>query len=188
MELLQAPSEPFSSAIRLFDASSNCLECCHKFLYLLLLNAMKTGFLHDNSHAVASSIVFGCRIVAQILRWAVDPMVLVSVALLLAFCLAVALIQKHGKSRGLMSMRREFYRYRRDMQSKVWAAFMVLLIATAQDNPMMIDCQQHWYVQGCDGSCKCRARQLPFGEASARTECSAKPYLKSSRLLNAHQR
>ena len=46
-------------------------------------------------------------------------MVLVSVAILLAFCLAVVLIQKHGKSKGLLAMRREFYRYRRDMQSKV---------------------------------------------------------------------
>ena len=60
-----------------------------------------------------------CRIVSQILRWVVDPMVLVSVAILLAFCLAVVLIQKHGKSKGLLAMRREFYRYRRDMQSKV---------------------------------------------------------------------
>ena len=59
------------------------------------------------------------RIVSQILRWVVDPMVLVSVAILLAFCLAVVLIQKHGKSKGLLAMRREFYRYRRDMQSKV---------------------------------------------------------------------
>lgn len=53
-------------------------------------------------------------------------MVLVSVAMLLAFCLAVALIQKHGKSQGLLAMRREFYRYRRDMQSKVGSMGMPL--------------------------------------------------------------
>ncbi len=60
-----------------------------------------------------------CRVIEQILRWVIDPLVLVSVAFLLAFCLAVVLMQKHGKSVGLQAMRREFYRYRRDMQSKV---------------------------------------------------------------------
>ncbi|KAK9864688.1 hypothetical protein WJX84_002325 [Apatococcus fuscideae] len=69
--------------------------------------------------ALAAGIAASPRVVSQILRWVVDPMVLVSVAILLAFCLAVVLIQKHGKSKGLLAMRREFYRYRRDMQSKV---------------------------------------------------------------------
>ncbi|KAK9816511.1 hypothetical protein WJX72_001335 [[Myrmecia] bisecta] len=126
--------------------------------------------------AIVFAVKTGPGVVKDILQWLINPIVLGSVSIFLAFVLMISRSQRAKYLRETVKLREEFDRYRKEMQAKV-------LVTRRKSNATSLNSS---FVSGSSGASFIQAYTSPKGpsavQASAGSSSAVQPHFSSGSM------